>query len=806
MSGRGDEAGRGSTPKGAVDRRSFLKTIGAGTAGVVAFSEGDKAHAARLAASGALTQDASATLDWHKAPCRYCGTGCGVEVGVKDGKVAAVRGDEKAPVNKGLLCVKGYHLPAMLYGADRLTHPMRRQPDGSLEQISWDAAFDLIAEKFSGTLADYGPDAVAVYGSGQWTIFDGYAALKWVKGGMRSNNLDPNARLCMASAVMGFMTQFKSDEPMGCYDDFEAADDFVLWGNNMAEMHPVLFSRMLEHKRANPGVRIIDLGTRRTPTSQYADLYVEFRPGTDLAIANGILHVLLKKGKVDRAFVKENVVFKRGIEDLDVIGYGCYGEQADRYTFKDEGKASSLEELATFLEDYTPERVSEISGVPAAQIEALAEMYGDQRRGTVSLWCMGVNQHVRGTWMNNLINDLHLITGKIGRPGSNPFSLTGQPSACGTAREVGTLSNRLPADMLVTVDEHRAKAEEIWGLEPGTIPKKPGYHAVDMFRALSRGDVKAMWIQVTNPWVSMPNLHRLERTPGDGRFVVVSDIYPTPTTDQADLILPSAAWVEREGMFGNTERRTQHWDKLVDAPGEAKEDAWQVIEVARRMGMGHLFPYAEEEHGDWHRPLFEEYRRFGLGIGKDLASYEELREARGLRWPVVDGKETRYRYAAGYDPYVKKEKGVHFYKAKAFGEKAAFWLRPYHPPAEVPDEEYPLWLCTGRVLEHWHTGSMTRRVKELHQAVPEAYVEVNRADAQQLGVRDGQTVRLTSRRGTIELKARIDGRGAPPRGTVFVPFFDESLLINELVLDAMDNISKEPDYKKCAVNMEAVSS
>jgi nitrate reductase NapA len=268
----------------------------------------------------------------------------------------------------------------------------------------------------------------------------------------------------------------------------------------------------------------------------------------------------------------------------------------------------------------------------------------------------------------------------------------------------------------------------------------------------------------------------------------------------ADLILPSAAWVEREGVFGNSERRTQQWNQAVEPPGEAKEDAWQIIEVAKRMGMGHLFPW----EGDWHEPMFEEYRRFTLGKGKDLASYAQLKETRGMVWPVVDGKETLYRYSADHDPYVKKKKGVHFYKAKGYGERAAVWLRPYHPPAEVPDNDFPFWLCTGRVLEHWHTGSMTRRVPQLHQAVPEAYVELNRADAAQASIKSGDRVRLTSRRGSLELKAQVDGRGAPPRGSLFVPFFDENLKINELTLDAMDNISKEPDYKKCAVRIERV--
>ena len=778
-----------------MKRRELLQCAGGA---LVAFSCRDRQQAEHLADAATSPEG----VMWDKAPCRFCGTGCGVEVGTKAGKVVAVRGDEAHSVNRGLLCVKGYHLPGFLYGSDRLLSPLKRRSDGSgFDRISWDEALDLVASKFKGALSAHGPEAVAIYGSGQWTVFDGYAALKWVKAGMRSNNIDPNARLCMASAVMGFMTQFQSDEPMGCYEDFEAGDDFVLWGANMAEMHPVLFSRILESKRRRSSVRIVDIATRRTPTSDYADMYVQIRPGSDLALANGILHLLLAEDRIDRAFIKENVVFKRGVEDLESIGYGCYGQQAERYTFKDKVRDASLEELEQFLADYTPAKASAISGVPTEQIETLATMYGERQRGTVSLWCMGVNQHTRGTWMNNLLNNLHLLTGKIGRPGANPFSLTGQPSACGTAREVGTLSNRLPADMVVTNPAHRRKAERIWGVPEGTIPAKPGYHAVDMFRALSRGDIKAMWIQVTNPWVTMPNLNRFKRTPGDGRFIVVSDIYPTLTTEMADLILPSAAWVEREGVFGNSERRTQHWNKMVEPPGEAKEDAWQIIQVARRMGMGTLFPWPD---GSWHESMYEEYRKFTLGAGKDLASYAQLRSSRGMIWPVVNGKPTRYRYAAGHDPYVDKAHGVHFYKAKGYGQKAAVWLRPYHPPAEQPDDEYPFWLSTGRVLEHWHTGSMTRRVKELHQAVPETYVEINRADAASLGIASGDRVRVTSRRGSIELSARVDGRGKPARGALFVPFFDETKLINVVTLDAMDNISKEPDYKKCAVRLERV--
>jgi nitrate reductase NapA len=793
-----------------MKRRSFLQVLGAGSTGVAAFSCADQEEARWIQANQDALADAD--LEWKKAPCRYCGTGCGVEAGIKDGRIMAVRGDAANPVNRGMLCVKGYHLPAMLYGEDRLRYPMLRNADGrGFSRISWDEAFDLIASRYQEALDQSGPESVAFYGSGQWGVHDGYAVTKWFRGGLRSNNVEPNARLCMASAVMGFMTQFQSDEPMGCYEDFEVGDDFILWGNNMAEMHPVLFSRMLANKRENPNVRIVDIGTRRTPTTDYADMYVQFTPNGDLALANGILHLLVSQGKVDRAFIRENVVFRRGIEELNRIGYGCFGADglatdhsagpAERYGFRDQGRESSFADLERFLADYTPARASELSGVPEQQIQALADMYGDPGRGTVSLWCMGVNQHVRGTWMNNLITDLHLITGKISRPGSNPFSLTGQPSACGTAREVGTLSNRLPADYVVNNPEHRAKAERIWGLPEGTIPARPGYHTMDMFRAFMRGDVKVMWVQTTNPWQSIPHLSRIERNPDDETFLIVSDIYPTASTEVADLVLPSAGWVEREGVFGNSERRTQHWEKMVDPPGEATEDAWQVIQVAKRMGMEHLFPWPDD---DWHEPMYEEYRQFGLGIGKDLAAYSQIKQTRGMLWPVVDGQETRYRYAAGYDPYVEKTRGVHFYKAKGYGEKAAFWLRPWHPAAESPDNEYPMWLCTGRILEHWHTGTMTRRVKQLHQAAPNAYVEINRADAVELSIKSGDMVRVVSRRGSIELPAKVDGRGKPPRGSAFIPFFDEAKLANVLTLDSMDNISKEPDFKKCAVRIEQV--
>jgi nitrate reductase NapA len=416
---------------------------------------------------------------------------------------------------------------------------------------------------------------------------------------------------------------------------------------------------------------------------------------------------------------------------------------------------------------------------------------------------MGFNQHVRGTWVNQLVYNIHLLTGKISQPGQGPFSLTGQPSACGTAREVGTFAHRLPADMVVMNEDHRKIAAKIWKVPVEKIPAKPGFHATEMLRAIDRGEIKFVWVQVNNPFQAAPNVDRFRKgARKEGRFVVVSDAYPTRSTEVADLILPTAMWVEKEGMFGNAERRTQHWNKLADAPGESKEDLWQIIEVAKRMGMGELFDFPKDK--PLHQAIFEEYRQFTLGTGKDLAPYEEYKNTRGIIWPYIDGKSVPWRYNEKYDPMVEKGKGIQFHKAKKYGKKAAIYFRPYEPAAEPPDKDYPFWLCTGRVLEHWHTGTMTQRVPELHRAVSEAVCEFNPEDAKALGVKNRDKVRLTTRRGSLELAASVGERGVPGKGSVFVPFFDEEKMINNLTLDAFCPISKEPDYKKCAVKVEKV--
>jgi nitrate reductase NapA len=643
------------------------------------------------------------------------------------------------------------------------------------------------------------PDRFAFYGSGQWTIPEGYLAMKFVKGGLSSNHLDPNARLCMASAVVGFLTTFGVDEPSGCYADLDECDAVLTWGNNWAEMHPVLYSRFVKRKPPEGGgPTLIDLATRRTRSSMAADHYLEFVPQTDLAIANCICHQLLERGSHDQGFVDAHVRF-RGDDGADI----------------------SLAQYRESLADYTPEAVSELSGLSVADLEMLADVFADPARKVVSLWCMGVNQHTRGTAMNNLI------------PGSTPFSLTGQPSACGTCREVGTLAHALPGGRVVTNAGHRAEVEELWRTRPGAISPDPGFHTVKMFQELGAGGITSMWVQVTNPAQSMPNLAGT-LAGAEEAFLVVSDVYPTATTQLADVVLPSAMWVEKNGLFGNSERRTQHWFRMVAPPGEARDDAWQVMAVARRMyelgfeGLkdrdgGFLLAVRDEdgeevptwEWDTWRsfnadRPLFEEYRQLSLAKRKDLAPYDAYVEAHGLQWPVVrdeagQWRETSRRFVEGEDPYVSEGSGVEFYGAKAGDGRAIVWARPYAPPPEVPDEEYPYWLSTGRVLEHWHTGTMTGRCPTLATAMPRAYVELHPDDAADLGVGDGDRLRLTTRRGSLELPVSVAVRAIPARRSVFVPFFDEDARINNLTLDAYDPLSKEPDYKKCAVRLEVIS-
>ncbi|CAM3105225.1 periplasmic nitrate reductase subunit alpha [Vibrio rarus] len=827
-----------------MTRREFVKANAAASAAAVA-GISLSASATNLIASSDQTK-----IKWDKAPCRFCGTGCSVLVGTQNGKVVATQGDPEAPVNKGLNCIKGYFLSKIMYGEDRLTQPLLRMTNGKYDKngdftpVSWDVALDTMADKFKEALKKNGPTSVGMFGSGQWTVMEGYAASKMMKAGLRSNNIDPNARHCMASAVGGFMRAFGIDEPMGCYDDFEHADTFVLWGSNMAEMHPVLWTRIADRRLSHPHVKVNVLSTYYHRSFELADHGYIFHPQSDLAIANFIANYIIQNDKINQDFVNKHTHFKQAETD---IGYGLRDDDPlqQAAAHPNSGKMSGItfEEYAQSVAPYTAAKASEISGVSEEHLIQLAEQYADPNIKIMSLWTMGVNQHTRGVWMNNLIYNIHLLTGKISTPGNSPFSLTGQPSACGTAREVGTFSHRLPADMVVANPKHRQKAEGIWKLPDGTIPAKPGYHAVVQDRMLHDGKLNAYWVMCNNNLQAGPNINT-ERLPGyrnPDNFVVCSDPYPTATAQASDLILPTAMWVEKEGAYGNAERRTQAWYQQVESIGEAKSDLWQIMEFSKRFKMeevwpeellakapqyrgktmydmlfknGHIDKYplseAQELNDDAkaqgfyvQKGLFEEYASFGRGHGHDLAPYDEYHKVRGLRWPVVDGKETQWRFKEGSDPYAKKGSDWDFY-GKPDG-KAWIISAPYEAPPEVPNDEFDMWLCTGRVLEHWHTGTMTRRVPELYKAVPDAVCYIHPADAKEKDLRRGEEVLISNKRGEVRVRVETRGRNRPPRGLVFIPFFDARILINKLILDATDPLSKQTDFKKCPVKITKVA-
>ncbi|MCP4407692.1 MAG: nitrate reductase catalytic subunit NapA [Gammaproteobacteria bacterium] len=906
-----------------VSRRDFLKSsIAATTAATVGIPLGQSAQAGDKAEQG---------IQWDKGVCRFCGTGCGIMVGTQEGRVVATKGDPDAPVNRGLNCIKGYFNGKILYGKDRLTQPLLRMKDGKFDKqgkfspISWEQAFDEMEKQFRKAYTELGPAGVAVFGSGQYTIPEGYAAAKLMKAGFRSNNIDPNARHCMASAVVGFIQTFGIDEPSGNYDDIELTDTIITWGANMAEAHPILWSRVADRRLSNPNVKIVNLTTFSNETSNIADLEIVFKPGTDLALWNYIAREIVNRDAVNHDFVKKHCVFATGPYD---IGYGMRG--TTKYAFEAEKDVMAkelevtldkyeaiaqrrkpgekvkqnnrkkpvkhwmigFEDFKKALQPYTLDFVAELAkgdpDEPLAQfkdkLKQLADLYIEPKRKVTSFWTMGFNQHYRGSWVNEQAYMVHLLLGKQAQPGNGAFSLTGQPSACGTAREVGTFAHRLPADMVVMNPKHRARSEKIWGLPANTLNPKVGSHIVKILRDLEDGQVRFAWVQVNNPFQASANAnHWIKAAREMDNFIVVSDPYPTISAKVADLILPTAMIFEKWGLYGNAERRTQAWREQVPPPGEARSDVWQILEFSKRFklkdvwraqqvpglkgggfeegklpdvlkeakAMGYspednlyqvLFATKDNVKVKWPDPvakghdnhtaetlgegwfpekaLFNEYIQFGQGHHHDLAEFDVYYrdDVRGLKWPVIDSKETEWRFNAKYDPYVKND-DFEFYgpalKALPSGDldgvtnkektklagKAKIFFRPYAAPPEQPDANYDLWLCSGRVLEHWHTGTMTRRVPELHRAVPTALVYMHPADAKAKGLKRKDLAWLESRRGKVKAVVETQGRDRTPKGYVFVPFFDEAVFINKVLPDVTCPMSKETDFKKCAIKI-----
>jgi nitrate reductase NapA len=749
-----------------MNRRELLEGAAAAAA---------RAAIGRLPAHAAPTPAAAASGEtWTKSVCRYCGTGCGLYVGAKAGKVFAVKGD-KDNHNRGFLCLKGFLLPQVMNAPDRLLHPLIRKGDGFVK-ATWEEAMSLVASRFREAIEKNGPDSVAFYGSGQGLTEESYCANKLWKAGIRSNNVDGNPRLCMASAVGGYVTTFGKDEPMGCYEDIDHADVMLLVGSNAAEAHPILFQRMVRRKESAPGTKVIVLDPRKTPTARIADLHVTFTPGTDLAILNAVAHVLVKEGMVDEEFVKTHVVFGEGTEA---------GKTWDDYK--------------AFLEAWTPEKAAEVSGAKADDVRTVARWFGEKGKASLTMWTMGLNQRTKGVWANNLCHNLHLITGKIGLPGSSPLSLTGQPNACGGVRDGGALSHLLPYGRLVASDKHRAEMEKLWGVPEGTIAPKPGLPTIDMFRALEEGRVKCLWVMCTNPGQSLPNVGRYRKAlRREGAFVVVSEAFhPTRTSELADVVLPAALWAEKEGVYGCTERRYQLLEASVKPQGEARPDFAILCDLAARLGHGRLLPFKSASE------VWAEILTLCKGTAYDFSGMtrERLKEVHGLLWPLPTAGHpgTKRRYVKGDDPLVPAD---HPHRIKLYGRpdgKAVVWIRPHQLPAEMPDAEYPMVYTTGRVIEHWHTGTMTRNCKELAHASAEAVAELHPDDAKALGVKTGDPVKVTSRRGSETFKAKVtDGAR---KGLVFAHMHDDKRLCNLPTNDAVDAISKQPEFKVCAVKV-----
>lgn len=748
-----------------LSRRELLKLLGVSAAGTTVV--GSLAGCEQL---GALweRQPVIPVEAWHKGVCRFCGTGCGIEIGTRNDMVVDVRGDVEAH-NKGRLCIKGIMNREILYVRDRAVSPLIRE-NGELREASWEEAMSLVAERFQAAIDEDGPDSVAYYGSGQLFTQESYTANKLFKAGIGTNNVDGNPRLCMASAAVGYTSVFGKDEPMGCYEDIDHADCFFIAGANMAVAHPVLWERVLDRKRAHPNTQIIVVDPRRTQTAARADIHLAIRPASDVALLNAMLHELREEGYFDEEMIETYLQFRDGDDEVD------------------------YEAFLEHLEPFTPEYAAEICDVSASDIRQAANAFGGAA-ATTSLWTMGYNQQSQGTACNRLVNAMHLLTGQIGRPGATPFSLTGQPNAGGGIRDTGSLAHALPAGRVVANEAHRREMEEHWEVPEGTISPNPGHAAVAMFNAMAEGEVRCALVMGTNPAQSLPNAGPY-REGMERAFLVVADAFhPTETTQLADVVLPAAMWTEKEGIFSQSERRYHHVPKLVEPLGEARSDLEILIDLAERLGHGELIQARTPED------VWDEWREIVRGGEYDFygMTYERLQETRGLLWPCPDEDHpgTCRRYVPGEDPLANGEGRFDFY-GRADGRPVIF-LHEQNPFDEEASEDYPFLLNTGRVLEHWHTETITGRVEAL-EAIRSDFVQIHPRDARRLGIEADDDVRVHNERGEATFRAQITDIVRP--GEVFATFHSAEHLVNLLTNDLVDPFSRQPEYKRAAVALE----
>ena len=709
-----------------------------------------------------------------KTLCPYCGVGCGLEVSppAQRGKATnrdsegnpiwRVVGDRSHPSSKGMVCVKGATISESL-DKDRLKYPMMRDSlDQPFERVTWDQAYDRIVERIKTVQATQGSQGIAMYGSGQFQTEDYYTAQKLLKGCLGTNNFDANSRLCMSSAVAGYIQSFGSDGPPCCYDDLEQTDCAFLIGTNTAECHPIVFNRLRKYHKKNRKVKMIVVDPRKTQTAEAADLHLAIKPGTDIDLLNGIAHLLMQWGKLDTLFI-----------DDCTRGFPQY---------------------AQVIFQYPPQIVADKCGISVKDLEKAARWWAESKR-VLSLWSMGVNQSVEGTAKVRTIINLHLMTGNIGKPGAGPFSLTGQPNAMG-GREAGGLCHILPGYRLVKNPEHRAEVEKLWGLKPGTISPQPGLDAWKMITGLETGDVGLLWIAATNPAVSMPDLERTKAALLKSPFTVYQDAYyPTETAAYAHVLLPAAQWSEKTGIMTNSERVVTLCPKFRPRPGKAKAD-WEIFaEVGRRLGFEKEFDFANSAQ------VYAEFIQFTRGRLCDMTglSHKRLRAQGSLQWPCPEYGEA---HSHGTRLYTDFRFATDDKRAKF----AAFHSRGL---AEPVDEEFPLVLTVGRLYGHWHTQTRTGRISKINKLHPHPFLEIHPRDAKKLNIKEDTWVEVRSRRGVAYFPAKVTKAISP--GTVFAPMHWGALWAKGAEANILTHpeacpISLEPELKACAVQLKPLAT
>ncbi|WP_071189680.1 nitrate reductase [Trichormus sp. NMC-1] len=712
-----------------------------------------------------------------KTLCSYCGVGCGLEVSppAQHGKATnrdsegtptwRVRGDRSHPSSQGMVCVKGATITESL-DKNRLHYPMMRNSlDQEFRRVSWDEAFDIITQHIQTLRLNNATDSICMYGSGQFQTEDYYIAQKLLKGCLGTNNFDANSRLCMSSAVSGYIQSFGADGPPCCYDDLELTDCAFLIGTNTAECHPIVFNKLAKYHKKNRHVKMVVVDPRRTPTAEAADLHLAIRPGTDIDLLNGIAHLLMRWHYIDPLFIDD-----------------C---------------TSNFPAYAEVIRHYSPEVVASRCGISIEDLETAAKYWG-KSKSVLSLWSMGVNQSSEGTAKVRTIINLHLMTGQIGKPGAGPFSLTGQPNAMG-GREAGGLAHLLPGYRLVKNAQHRAEVENFWGLEPGQISPVPGLTAWEIITGLETGNVGLLWIAATNPAVSMPDLERTKKALLKSPFTIYQDAYyPTETSAYAHVLLPAAQWGEKTGIMTNSERMVTLCSAFREPPREAKPD-WEIFaEVGRRLGFKKEFAFNNSAQ------VYAEFVQLTRQRPCDMSglSHEVLKTQGPIQWPHrKEDALIRGLSYAGKRLYTD----LHFHTPDGRAKFGAYYSKGL---AEPPDPNYPFILTTGRLYGHWHTQTRTGRIDKIRKMHPEPFIEIHPRDAAKLGIIDNQSVEVRSRRGITKFPAKVTKAIAP--GTVFVPMHWGKLWADDAEANAMTHSqacpdSLQPELKACAVQLVPVS-